>query len=678
MLSPVRNQLDAAHDQLDYVYDASKTTPLHAVKRRHQAMQPSPLASYELAPYRYQENADPRTISRRPAIRPNDRQIDQATGGHKQANPVAYSPQSAALRSFPGPNEYYGSEEEGFGRERAHPRFPGYRQNQDDLLVDDRGMKVYPKDTRHQEITYEADRSRGSRRMHRNHPQNTVTSFQNGPRYTDHLKQGPSYSISRTGHDESLEDGQLGIEPMSRAYPQHSSGSQMEFEGWDNHGGLPHDALGNNLATGLGDEWDSQTHGPVGEAHVSRTLAPASLPHSGWGAKGSTQAHSMSSAIHQDRTSSHNSQSARPSFPTHHTNSAVPQIITNYRFPDRRTHSTMPSVPKLPIPSSFEAASARDNPTQDELGSMSQPVKRKRPAHTAQTQGVSLEDIVKAKAAKLGIEPSSEPSSLNDPKKAARDFFRLQNVAVPDEPSPLKKQSTSKATSRPAEAKPIKVKAKPDWKSHAAFKNPSWHDQAVGRTISGSLPKIPVLATIDLVRNRPIARALKDHFNLVERIHPQQGVDLVLSATTGVTFFKIQEVQSQRDNMVETLKISCSHYRHTIVVFTADSTLSIGGATSGEVDEIDEDPFPTAINAIPTLKRSVAGLVLPSAKDSGAKVDYLFALDGMQDVVKVLRVKLEEDFITLRSLIGDDAATVVCEERQWLDKDEVSIFRYLD
>jgi hypothetical protein len=340
------------------------------------------------------------------------------------------------------------------------------------------------------------------------------------------------------------------------------------------------------------------------------------------------------------RRHSHSNQRLRP-----------PDIVAPTQAPIARSVTSA-----VPEPLGTEASFIAKNPMQSELDQAAPRQKRQRLSVSAPLTGLTLDQIVKDKAARTGVKPG-QAGSLSDPKAAARDYFKLQGLDVGSSPPAVTRQSPPSTAPQEIEAPQEAVKK--DWREDSAFKNPRWFTSALS-TLSRYDHLIPVLATMSLLRHRPITKALKHHFNVIEREVPQQGVDLVLSASIGVLFFKLEEAESKKQEILNALKTAIKYYRRIVLVLHH---------TRAANDAADTPPAPPQVQAVPALRRAIA---MGTAAEGPGGVELVCNLLDLSECALALRGLLEQEFVTIRSSIGDLASEEICERREWLFKDEVS------
>lgn len=393
-------------------------------------------------------------------------------------------------------------------------------------------------------------------------------------------------------------------------------------------------------------------------APVLQNEMPQSLSHKQYEPTLTTWTNTHTEAVTPDVEPTHDVHQGTP-----HSRHGRPRVIPQYdKYNAGRVTSSKRSKPAPQL--NPELAWARADPTQDELDLQAPPIKRKRvKPQPPSPDGLSLDDIVKAKVASAG--PPPHVASIMDHQRSARDFFRLQNIDIQEDSVPSVKAAPESAPVALTLGPAKQTTKKPDWRKNTAFKNPPWYEQGIRAAVLSI--SIPVLVTMDLVKKRQITKALKSHFKLIERVSPQQSVELILSASTGVIFLGLDEVESKRDHIIKRLTESTRHYQQTIVVMLWTTPKASVGTEDDDIGPADK-----SISAISALKRYIGGAVLSDVEDPSTNVHWVFALNGVEEAVKALRYKLEEDFVTLRGQVGDVAAAAVCEKRQWLYKDEVS------
>ena len=275
--------------------------------------------------------------------------------------------------------------------------------------------------------------------------------------------------------------------------------------------------------------------------------------------------------------------------------------------------------------------------------------------------GLSLDQLILLKAAAV---PAS--TAIKTHQEAARDFFRSQNINVP-EPEPQAGSRTTPPLMPTQDPVPEKHEQIGGGKADLVLANPAWYNKMINLP-SLELESIQVLTSMRLVQNRPLHQALRAWFDPIEYDGPLQNIDLVLSASTAAMFRKVDDLLEHSKELVEELREAAKYYRRVIAVFEV-AAYHQKHRLSG-TDDDGPSLSPALLSAIPAFRRAVA---ISSVSDHGLplQIELVFAVSGAEEVIKGLRGVLEEEFGLLRAAIGDREARQVCEDRAWLNTDPV-------
>lgn len=247
-------------------------------------------------------------------------------------------------------------------------------------------------------------------------------------------------------------------------------------------------------------------------------------------------------------------------------------------------------------------------------------------------------------------------------REEAADHFKIANVRttrnedVHMEASPIEEASPISQPNRSLRQEDVKVK------------NDSWYIKA--STTAPPSKKLSVLSGITEVdlAHRALRRHLMERFDLVGR-NPRslQGVDLILSGTTGVIFCQGSDVQSPA--LIERLKVASRYYTMIYVVFEIVNYRHYDQLQAKGTEPGPDDNDQEALRQVPKFNRSLHVEHMGSVT---ASVSVGVAAKGAAEVVKVLRNVVDEELATARNLNGLEGALLACEDRRWLCDEEVS------
>ncbi|ODO05273.1 hypothetical protein L198_01965 [Cryptococcus wingfieldii CBS 7118] len=286
-----------------------------------------------------------------------------------------------------------------------------------------------------------------------------------------------------------------------------------------------------------------------------------------------------------------------------------------------------------------ESLKAPSNPTLDDIlmsivpPPQTQESNRERTGHSKELSTVTLTRPTNA-----------DPSTLSG-------FLHLQNLghlAGQDAEVACKQavgQDLSAIFEEDEEGEPV------NWRADPAIQNPSWYDRASQGNVQPYANPMPVIAKVDLFKNRPLIKALESqNFYLFDN-RDLQGADLVISPVTAVIFRSLQTLPDVHVQLLEQLKEAASFYHHVILVF---ETISFVIADKHEDAGKCANPLGVEIiHALGSLKRGQKAAWQGDADIIG-KVEFVFACEGANEVVRGVMGALESDEAMLKDRMGEE------------------------
>ena len=215
---------------------------------------------------------------------------------------------------------------------------------------------------------------------------------------------------------------------------------------------------------------------------------------------------------------------------------------------------------------------------------------------------------------------------------------------------------------------------KPDaWKRDPIITNPAWYEKAAASKPKEQIEpmRVSVLSSVNIHHERKLVKAFElAGIDLIDRNGTIQGADMVLSATTAVLFRPLAKLPGELQAIFDTLKQMKQYYDRILLVFEVQPYKQ----KADNQNKAEINPLNNEINkALPAFRRHVELSVKDAEKSQHAShVEILMAKNGVVEVVEVLRWVMEQEFGLLRRSIGDTAAIEICEDRQWLQEDDVS------
>ena len=251
------------------------------------------------------------------------------------------------------------------------------------------------------------------------------------------------------------------------------------------------------------------------------------------------------------------------------------------------------------------------------------------------------------------------------------ELVHVEKAKPPSPPPPPPPKRIEPARNGFLALSPVKAGA---WKQDPIVKNPVWYGTATASANKTQAEqwKIAVLTSVNIHHDRSLVRAFEAMgIALLDRDGTIQGADMVLSATTAVLFRSLAKLPDEAQAILDTLRTVKQYYDKILLVFEVEQYKQ-----KEEVGrQADTTPLNNEVNrALPAFRRSVAITLTNDDEKSGGSVnlEILMAKNGATEV-EVLRWVMEQEFELLRRSIGDVAAIELCEDRQWLHEDDVSL-----
>ena len=333
-------------------------------------------------------------------------------------------------------------------------------------------------------------------------------------------------------------------------------------------------------------------------------------------------------------------------------------------------NTTVKQITYMPV----SKASSSKLPSQSLVDSHSP--KRFKKKHVILQDGGSLDDIVRSRARSMmpSIADGKPCAVLDDTIDGhlqllgKTDMVQKKNDAkVP--PKPIRNELLAYAAARPKSTLTPAPPKKVDWRDHPLLRNPPWYEKMAKAPEGSSRAAVTLLTAVPLYRNRPLIAALEaGGFTLLEHNLQGQGVDLILSASTGIIFRPLKDVAIDLRNTVERIKLAAHYFTRILLVLEA---APYRAQTSDQ--DIEVNPLtPAVVKALSVLPQAISNGTQDKASGSIGKLDFIVAKNGGSEVGKVLRATLEAEVSGLRRNIGDFDTAEVSGNRQWLRSEEVS------
>ncbi|WWC88710.1 uncharacterized protein L201_003623 [Kwoniella dendrophila CBS 6074] len=207
-----------------------------------------------------------------------------------------------------------------------------------------------------------------------------------------------------------------------------------------------------------------------------------------------------------------------------------------------------------------------------------------------------------------------------------------------------------------------------DWTTDPCIKNPKWYRQA---STFSSIPHeqpIPILATMTVLQNIPVARALQmEGFVLVEQEKKMHSTDIVLSQSTAIMLRDLSKLPREQDDLIQEFKNAAKNFKRVIVIF---ETIAYSASAKFKDAKKNKDPLDHQVRtALAAIKR-LTPIALNSVGGFVGQVESVFAYDGAEEVAKVLGWLFEEDAKAL-SKKNKKAYKRLYGDRKWLEEEPV-------
>ncbi|WVQ73213.1 hypothetical protein IAR50_002779 [Cryptococcus sp. DSM 104548] len=278
------------------------------------------------------------------------------------------------------------------------------------------------------------------------------------------------------------------------------------------------------------------------------------------------------------------------------------------------------------------------NPSLDDiLGSMT-------PPHAQKTKGARIDHSTDYSAATLTRAAATDPSTLSG-------FLRLQNLGHLAEQEPEVVYRPAAGQELPAIYEEDEEVESVDWRVNPEILNPAWYSRASQRDVQPYTDPVSVFAKVDLFQNRHLVKALESQNFYLFDSTDLQGADLVLSPSTALMFRSLQSLPDTHVQLLEQLKETATFYHHVVLVF---ETISFAAAEGhGDARKNISSLGVEILHALGSLKRGRKAAWQGNLNIIG-QVEFVFACEGANEVVKGVMAMLESDETALRDRMGEE------------------------
>ena len=307
-----------------------------------------------------------------------------------------------------------------------------------------------------------------------------------------------------------------------------------------------------------------------------------------------------------------------------------------------------------------------------------------------------LDLLLPSKPRKVSGQDKSKPGS----KLATQITGRQAETKRQNDPAFKKTFGHLTSTTKGASTKVVKSsgQVKEDWRNHRSIQNPKWYTAAVSATSkpntspsssSRSVQRQPrVIVGESVVEQRVIYKTLTDSgLDLVDEDGKIQFTDLVLSPKTAVIFHSLASLPTTDAALLKSVKRAAVYFQRIIVVFAVVPFRSVARgrrSESGDDKEVDTSPSPLSdavIKALGVFKRAIALSVTPGEEDMIGVAEAVFAINGVEEVARVMKHVAEQDDVEISARIkqikGGKGEQAKWESKDWLHNDNVSSLSFL-